>query len=740
MHRGRWPFGRGNHYLFDMNRDWMAGVCPETRGRWSVLREFKPQLFVDGHEMGAMDTFLFYPQSKPHNEQLSQKTIQWQGVLADDAARAFDSRGWAYYTREWADAWYPGYSDAWGSLNGAIGMLYEQAGLGGQALRRASGRVVTYRESVHHQLVASLSNLSSLAANRAAILADYLEQRRGSVDPERPGAERAFAFQDTNPARTQHFLEAMLGQGIEVWRTDGESEVKQVVHASGERLPSETLPAGTFLIPSLQPQARLVHAYLDFDPRIDEETVLDERERLERGQGSRLYDVTAWDLARQLDLDALWCTPAAGPRTRVENVQAAPGAVRAPAGARPYAWAVDVADDRCLAFAARAMDLGLQVHVADREFQFSVTNGQERTLDLGRGSFLLRRHENPEDVDELIERAARASGVQVWATDTGRATGEDPDLGGQHFKLLSRPRVALLSGDPVSTSDFGHLWHYLDAELGMPVSLLEARGLGSYDLRRYNVIVIPPSRGIRAALEPQAEALRAWVRSGGTLVACGSAAGGITGEALKLTSVVRRRDALKDLEGYEFSASRRAAARTVEVDYEALWAEPEPDTSGDDADGDESPGEADEQETHTDEEAEEGADPDAERQDAWMRRFAPAGVLLRGLVDERAWLTTGAGDELPVFFQGSTVLLSRGEVPVRLASGDRLRLAGLLWPEARERTADSAWLTREGVGHGQVILFAMHPVFRGSFRGTARLFGNAVVLGPGLGARQPTDW
>ncbi|MEE8466968.1 MAG: M14 family zinc carboxypeptidase, partial [Planctomycetota bacterium] len=454
LHRGRWPHGRGNHYLFDMNRDWMAGVCPETRGRWSVLREFKPQLFVDAHEMAADDTFLFYPQSKPHNPQLSQKIIEWQGRLADDVARAFDERGWAYYTREWADAWYPGYSDAWGSLNGAIGMLYEQAGLGGQALRRASGRVVTYRESVHHQLVASLSNLASLAANRAAILADYLDQRRHSVDATRPGAERAFAFQDTHPDRTRRFLESMLGQDIEVWRTDGESQAQQVVRANGERSASETLPAGTYLIPSLQPQARLVHAYLDFDPRIDEETVLDERERLERGQRSRLYDVTAWDLARQLDLDALWCTPADGPRTRVQNVPAAPGRVRAPAGARPYAWAVDAADDRCLAFAARALDLGLQVHAADREFQFSVTeDGQQRTLELGRGSLLLRRHENPEDVDELLERAALASGVQVWATGTGRATGEDPDLGGQHFQLLARPRVALLSGNPVSSSD-----------------------------------------------------------------------------------------------------------------------------------------------------------------------------------------------------------------------------------------------------------------------------------------------
>jgi hypothetical protein len=60
MHRGRWPQGRGNHYLFDMNRDWMTGVMPETRGRWQVALAYHPQLFVDAHEMDAFDTFLFY--------------------------------------------------------------------------------------------------------------------------------------------------------------------------------------------------------------------------------------------------------------------------------------------------------------------------------------------------------------------------------------------------------------------------------------------------------------------------------------------------------------------------------------------------------------------------------------------------------------------------------------------------------------------------------------------------------
>jgi hypothetical protein len=103
------------------------------------------------------------------------------------------------------------------------------------------------------------------------------------------------------------------------------------------------------------------------------------------------------------------------------------------------------------------------------------------------------------------------------------------------------------------------------------------------------------------------------------------------------------------------------------------------------------------------------------------------------------WITCGAGAEIPVPFDGEGVLLTRPGTrsAVRLAAAERLRLSGLLWPEARGRIADSAWLATDRRGAGQVVLFAASPVFRGWFRGTTRLFANAVVYGPGLGARAP---
>ena len=37
QHSGLWSAGRGNHYLFDLNRDWLMQVHPETRGRAAAI-------------------------------------------------------------------------------------------------------------------------------------------------------------------------------------------------------------------------------------------------------------------------------------------------------------------------------------------------------------------------------------------------------------------------------------------------------------------------------------------------------------------------------------------------------------------------------------------------------------------------------------------------------------------------------------------------------------------------------
>jgi hypothetical protein len=149
--------------------------------------------------------------------------------------------------------------------------------------------------------------------------------------------------------------------------------------------------------------------------------------------------------------------------------------------------------------------------------------------------------------------------------------------------------------------------------------------------------------------------------------------------------------------------------------------------------------------------------------DAWRALFMPQGAMLAGQVDQRHWLTFGTAGVMPVLYGRGAVLVpdERSEAAVRFgvleeaqeaaeprklgwatipAGKDlRLRLSGLLWPEAAQRIANSAFLTRESSGHGQIILFAAEPVFRGAALATNRLLLNALVYGPGLGAEPAVE-
>ncbi|MEO0650322.1 MAG: M14 family zinc carboxypeptidase [Planctomycetota bacterium] len=723
MQRGRWPYGRGNHYLVDMNRDWIAGVAPATLGRWEAVRRYWPQIFVDGHEMGPLDTFLTYPQAEARHPLLPGTLLDWQSKFADDLGRNFDRFGWGYYTREWADGWGPFYSDAWGSLTGAVGILYEQARSAGKPIQRASGEVVPYREAVHGQFVASISNLRTLARNVDAIRRDYFEARRSTVEE---GGERVFvaARDGFNRDRIDRLVGILDGQGIEYQTVSGGS-LQQAVDRFGESSDGLELDGGAIVVPLAQPQGRLASAFLDFDTRLPPEYLAREREDLERNGFGNIYDTTAWDLGRALDLECWWAESYTAP----ESQGGGGGTGSSHPTPKTVAWAIDGRSDRAAGLAAWLMERGVQVKVADRPFTADPIDGG-RPVTFARGSLLIATHENDvapqvesltskSALQERIDEAAEVFGIEAKRLRSHRSQDSGPDLGGGHFTLLERPRVAILSNAPVQTDAFGHLWQHLDVELRVPHTMLDAQELGSYDLRRYNVLILPPG-DVSGLLSDNAETLVTWIAGGGTLIACGSAAAAVADEELGLSEVRRHRDVLDQVPIYRAQAELALEAGKWNPNGKDLYEDP-PMAYGKRL------------RTATEAENLDGL----ERHEAWARRFSPSGVILRGLVDEHHWLTFGCGEELPVFYEGAQVLRTLGDAPIRLGNRNILRLAGLLWPEAAERLAFGAWCTAERHGSGQVILFASNPVFRGYWLGTARVFANAVVFGPGLGASAP---
>lgn len=765
LHSRPWPSGRTNHYLFDLNRDWILGVHPESRGRIQAIGDWHPQLLMESHEMGSQDSFLFSPPREPVNPNLAPVMKKWWAAFATDMADSFDAHQWRYYHGEWNEEWYPGYSSAWAGYRGAIDILFEQASIAIDAVRKGSGVLETYREAVHHQLVASMANLKTLAANREEVLNDYLEQRRFAVSADSPFAGRTFAVVPRgNASRTADFVSLMRLQGFEVFTAKAEFKASGKDQL-GRAVQDRAFPAGTILIPNRQPEARLLAAMLEFDTRMTPEFLTDEYRELLRFGRSKLYDITGWSLTMLHAVDgyelALPLPTDAEPYR--DPVRATP--LNPTRAEKPTAFVIDAADDLSVAAAGRLMERGLRCRISDKSFVWD-------NRPFARGSVVVETADNRLFAGEIAPVVSGVCGelnLTAFPITSGLGQGDEPDLGGEHFVLLEQPRIAVLTRDPYEVYSFGEIWHLLDHTLGVRASYVDSAELGETDWRRYNVLVVPEGAG--DSLRPHLEALRAWVRAGGTLIAIGGSGGFFAAESSGLGSVRLLPDVLTKLDDYSLTIAREWEGRTGAPTPDQVWSFTTPAELS-------FPWAA----TKSDDKV---SDDEAKRRDAWRAIFMPTGAILAGRADDRHWLTVGCDEVVPVVMRQAPLLMATGSVqaPVRFgvyspapqplptppappAAGSdkpdtkdpkaseppakparwsplpkdqelRLRMSGLLWPHASDRIADTAYITRESIGTGQVILFADSPTFRGSAKGTIRILSNAMIYGPGMGANQP---
>ena len=721
QHSGMWPWGRGNHYFFDLNRDLFILAQPESRARVKAYRQWNPQLFVDSHEMGSMDTYLFSPPREPLNPNFSPAKHKWDPIFAEDQGQAFDRYGWSYYTREWLENWYPGYTD-WVTYRGAIHILYEQSQVDGSVVRKRSGKIMTYRESVHHNVISSLANVTTLATRRKGILTDFHEEAKRCVQPLGDQEIHAYIIEPaTNTTRERELIDNFLWQGIDVYQSNRAFQAERLQTPYGEVIEKRDLPSGTWIVPTNQPSKNLVNAILEFDPRMKDEFLREERFYLEKKNQSRIYDVSSWSMLIACGVTCYQTTRTVEvPQTLVERVEIPPG--EAPKSDAKYGYVFTGSDDASTHAVVRLLEKGCTVRVSDEPFR---AGGRS----FPRGSFLLRQAENTDELSEQLREVAEEAGTAFYPANTALDL-EGVDLGGRHFDLLAAPRVGLFYNQSCGTTSFGATWNLLDNEYRARVTSIDSSGVssGRSDLRLYNVLILPSGAG-RAIDEDGVGKLKQWVRNGGTLIALGSSVSLLTAEKAGMSAVRERADVLDKLDVYAEAVEREEDALVATASQADVWDyRPEEIDNATETEKPDKPAKEDEEKL--------------KRQDSWERRFAPAGAFLRTTVDPYHWLAYGIGNPLAVMAGSSRSYYSKPPIqtPVRFVDEADIRVSGLVWPEARKRFAKTAYVTREGMGKGQIMLFPFEPQSRGYYPETSRLLWNAVFLGPGLGASAPIEW
>ena len=728
IHTGDWPYGRTNHYYYDLNRDWVYLTQPETQGRVALINEWKPQILVDAHEMGAQDTFMTGPAREPINKNVDYDLIKWGNVFAKDQGNEFDRRNWRFYTGEWHEDLYPGYS-FYVAFRGTLGILYEQSRMAEDGVRRPEGTIQSYKESVHHQFVSTMINLDTLKNNSKSMYEDYWDGRKYNVSSNSKYSNRSYVVLATNNnGRINALAEKLKAQDIEIYKNDKPISVSNVLKQNGITVSEYTIPSGSMIIPNNQPEAPLVSAILEFDAEIDEEVLIEEKQKRIKNGSSIMYDTTAFNFTMMFGLPAI--TVPQDLKNNLSNWTPSPETLEINKDA--VIWAVDGKDDRSVAFAARLLEQNIQVRIIDKD---STLSGH----DLSRGSVAVIAMDNPSfnNLHEAIKNVATDLDISVVSIESGFGPKELPDWGGRHFRLLKKPQIAILSHSGFSSYDVGVSWWSLDHHLGIRHSQLNSSLTGYGDLRRYNTIILPS--GNPDLSDYATNMLMDWVKQGGTLIANNRSTRSIISSD-GMGSVKSLNSSFDKSKSYNIDLMREiyslednidiSDANDNKVDTEITYPWETSDV------------------TYTKEQL--------EMRDKWQSTLMPSGAIVSARVDSENWLTFGAEDVVPVLYGNYPILMTGGNSLAALRIGElipnkdskaktinwsqipsgydlNVRMSGLVWPEASQRIANSAYLTREKVGKGQIILFSGEPNFRGSARGTNRLWLNAVIYGTGLG-------
>ncbi|MEE8577462.1 MAG: M14 family zinc carboxypeptidase, partial [candidate division Zixibacteria bacterium] len=486
QHSGRWPWGRANHYWFDLNRDWILHTQPETIGRAATILKYHPVMVVDAHEMGTNASFLFGSPREPINYNTPDNTRKWQKVFDHDQAQAFDKRGWPYYSGEWHEQWYIGYGSAWPTMFGTVAILYEQAGVDGEFVLQRDDYLLTYHQAVNQQFTSSLTNIQTAANNRMDLLRDYHNARKDIVAKGKASNLTYLFAPIDDKVRMKRFIESLTGQGIEVGQASEDFTVGSVTDIFLEKHSARKFPAGTYLVSTAQVHGSLAKAVLEFDPHLKKEFLEEERRELEKFDESKMYEVGTWSVPLAYNLDAYYTTSAISvPFKSVTEVPMPTGKLTYPEA--QFGFMIDMEGEQTYRMLGRLFAEEFKIHVSTKSFTVEGYSFKP-------GALLVRRQGNPSDLPQILSDLATEVGIDVQGLNTGHST-EGSHLGAPTFRLLRQPRIALLAGSPLSFTTAGSLWFTIDQQLELPHSLLAMDRLMGVNLTPYNVLILPDAWG-----------------------------------------------------------------------------------------------------------------------------------------------------------------------------------------------------------------------------------------------------
>ena len=645
QHNQHWPEGRTNHYWFDLNRDWLPLVQPESRARIVEFHRWLPHVLTDHHEQDRFPGFFFQPGVPSRQNPLTPaENLELTRALAVFHSEAMDDAGQPHFTEDAFDDFYYGKGSTYPDINGSIGILFEQRAISGQEMLTSNG-IETFRMAVANQLRASLSTLKGAWALRGRLF-DYQAGFTRAMQ-ERAGNRNFRAWvvgDDSDPARARDFLDVLDLHHIQY------QPLGETLRAGDD----EFAPGHAWVIPARQRQAGLLEAIMEQRTEFKDEN---------------FYDVSAWTLplAYNLPFTTLSRTPA--------TQESSPVSSGIPLDRDAPGWVIPWNQLDAPALLQKLLDSGVKVRTSTKPFSAQTRNNLQA---FSAGSLVIQagiqENNSTSDILDSLDKAAH-SGLEIFALGS-TLTSVGPDLGSHHFPLVKPVKPLIIGGKETSSYGAGEAWYLLDQRLGLAAPVIELNRLEEIDFSAYTHLLLPDG-DFTVINEIQKDKITRWVKGGGVLIAINRAAAW----AQKLC----------------FQSAETACEPADETGDKPEIVTPRAysDFAGDKA------------------------------------QFVIGGAIVTSVLDLSHPLAFGYNrGDLPLLRKGTTELAPGDNpyaTPVRYTASPLL--AGFIGPDRLEAIQGQAAVIAQKHDRGLVVHFANNPLFRGYWRGTERMYINALYFG-----------
>ncbi len=480
-HNEYWPGGRTNHYWFDLNRDWLLGIHPESRGKLKWYHEWYPNVVTDFHEMGTQSSYFFEPMKD--NASLDpimpkENYVDLNNLFGDYFAQALDSIGSFYFTKEVFDGTYPGYGSSYPDLQGALALLFEQASSRGHVQKTAFGEI-TFPFTIRNQYVSGMATVKAAVENKAYLRKyqqDFFKSALGNAAKSRI---KGYSFNDDHDKnRVKAFIDKLLLHKVDIYKANS-----------------------SYVVPTNQPQYRMVQTFF---------------ETYNKYRDSVYYDASAWSVANFYNMKYK-------PVTNLslgEKVTSTKDLVSVtPVQKTDYAYIIDYDDYNAPAVLNFLQTNEIKVSSSFKPFTAKTTVG-EKTFNYGALVVPVSlQKKNTEDVFKWVQKAQNKYQVPVYSVKTGY-NAKGIDLGSRYVSPITKPKAAMLIGNGVRSYEAGEVWHLLDTRVHMPITKIPMRNFNRANFDKYNTLVMVSGR--YNLTDKQQQKIKDWVSKGNTLITIGS--------------------------------------------------------------------------------------------------------------------------------------------------------------------------------------------------------------------------